>query len=472
MSGGESTQLDGAWHEFCDYARLCVVIYVGVFLHALNIFITSTTIPSITRQIGGGELINWVTTIYILMTVATSLVGPSLTRAAGVKKTLIPGALIFAFGSALCGVADTIYPFLAGRLFQGIGAGTLLVVAYSLIGGSLPERLRIKAFAMVGFVFSTAMLVGPSIGGLFAEFASWRFAFAFMAVASLIFLAVISISRAPLEEPKTGVADLGLFQLCLFVVGVICCISVVLLTNQIDDLLVGVSIATTALAALYFLIAIYRHERFGFLHPEILRLNGRVGLASWILFLLCVSMYSFSIYGAMLLQNIFSLSVTVAGYLVGGYALATTVGEVVIASVPKRHRGVLLICAQFLVLAGLCATGVFLREALLGWVLFSVAIAGLGCGLSLTGVSELIGQTTQNNKGRGASSSIPSIQMIGSAVGSALYGIIAGGFNFDENSSAELSREFALWVHVLPASVVFLAVYFALCVSTPGPQTR
>lgn len=63
MNGNDATQIDGTWSDFRNYAYLSVIIYVGVFLHALNIFITATTIPSIVREIGGGELINWVTAV-------------------------------------------------------------------------------------------------------------------------------------------------------------------------------------------------------------------------------------------------------------------------------------------------------------------------------------------------------------------------------------------------------------------------
>lgn len=472
MNGNDATQIDGTWSDFRNYAYLSVIIYVGVFLHALNIFITATTIPSIVREIGGGELINWVTAVYILMTIVTSAVGPGLMKTLGLKPTLLLGGLTFALGGALCAASNTMTLFLAGRLFQGIGAGTLLVVSYFLIGTSIPDRLRAKAFAIVGCVFSIAMLVGPSVGGLLTAVASWRFAYLSMVVLSLAHLGGIGIIRTPLGNPDTYTARPGGIPLLGYVVGVICCVSLVLLANRIDDLLPGVLIATSALIALYFLVAVYRRERFGVLHPKILCFGNEIGLASWILFLLSASTYSFSIYGSLLSQNILGLSVTASGYLVGANALSMTTGEVVIASMSKQRRQSLLTFSQVLILLGLCAVGYSLRDASLELTLLSVVVAGFGCGFSWTAVSELIGQSADGQAGLNAASSIPSIQMLGVAVGSALYGMIASSFEFDENSSAMLAKEFSFWVHVLPAAIVCLAIVFAMRIAVQRAYTR
>ena len=79
------------------------------------------------------------------------------------KKAIIVGLLIFALGSLVAGMADSIYGVLAGRLIQGAGAISAAVIA--LMSDLTREDQRTKAMAIIGvgigFVFMSAMVLGP-----------------------------------------------------------------------------------------------------------------------------------------------------------------------------------------------------------------------------------------------------------------------------------------------------------------------
>lgn len=70
-----------------------------------------------------------------------------------------------------------------------------------MIRSALPEKLWARAAGVVSAMWGLGTLFGLSLGGLFAEFGLWRWAYAALAVAALL-LAVIA--RGSFKQAKTG----------------------------------------------------------------------------------------------------------------------------------------------------------------------------------------------------------------------------------------------------------------------------
>lgn len=120
---------------------------------------------------------SWVVTAYLLAeTIATVLAG-KFGDLFGRKVIFQISAVVFVGGSAFCGVAQDMLMLVAARVVQGIGAGGLMVTAMALIADVIPLRERGKYQGALGAVFGVTTVVGPTLGGLFTDHLSWRWAF-------------------------------------------------------------------------------------------------------------------------------------------------------------------------------------------------------------------------------------------------------------------------------------------------------
>jgi EmrB/QacA subfamily drug resistance transporter len=155
-------------------------LILGMFLAALDQTIVSTAIRTIGDDLHGLSIQAWVTTAFLITsTIATPIFG-KLSDIYGRKRLFMIAITIFILGSALCGLAQSMYMLAAFRAFQGIGAGGLFPLALAIIGDIIPPRERARYQAYFMAVFATASVLGPVVGGFFAGqsnifgIAGWR----------------------------------------------------------------------------------------------------------------------------------------------------------------------------------------------------------------------------------------------------------------------------------------------------------
>ncbi|MBT2383145.1 MFS transporter [Streptomyces sp. ISL-11] len=154
-----------------------VTIVLGMLLAALDQTIVSTALPTIVADLGGGGHMAWVVTAYLLAeTVSTVLVG-KFGDLFGRKVVFQLSAVVFTAGSVFAGAANSMLMLIAARALQGIGGGGLMVTAMALIADVIPLRERGKYQGALGAVFGVTTVVGPTLGGIFTDQATWRWCF-------------------------------------------------------------------------------------------------------------------------------------------------------------------------------------------------------------------------------------------------------------------------------------------------------
>jgi EmrB/QacA subfamily drug resistance transporter len=121
--------------------------------------------------------VQWVVESYALLLASLLLVGGSLGDIYGRRKIFIFGVILFALGSAWCGLTASIPPLIVARGVQGIGAALLVPGSLAIISASFPAEQRGRAIGTwSGFTAITAA-VGPVLGGWLVDHASWRWVF-------------------------------------------------------------------------------------------------------------------------------------------------------------------------------------------------------------------------------------------------------------------------------------------------------
>jgi EmrB/QacA subfamily drug resistance transporter len=143
-------------------------LMLGMFLAALDQTVVSTAIRTIADDLQGFELQAWATTAFLITsTISTPLYG-KLSDIYGRRPFYLTAIIVFAAGSMLCGLAESMYQLAAFRAVQGIGAGGLMSLALAILGDIVPPRERSRYQGMFMAVFGTSSVLGPLVGGFFA----------------------------------------------------------------------------------------------------------------------------------------------------------------------------------------------------------------------------------------------------------------------------------------------------------------
>jgi EmrB/QacA subfamily drug resistance transporter len=158
-------------------------LMAGMFLAALDQTIVATSIRTIADDLQGLSVQAWATTAYLITaTISTPLYG-KLSDLYGRRPWFITAITVFLVGSALCGLAQSMWELAAFRALQGLGAGGLFSLALTIIGDIVPPRERAKYQGYFLAVFGTSSVLGPLVGGFLAGqdsilgITGWRWVF-------------------------------------------------------------------------------------------------------------------------------------------------------------------------------------------------------------------------------------------------------------------------------------------------------
>jgi EmrB/QacA subfamily drug resistance transporter len=173
-------------------------LMLGMFLAALDQTIVSTAIKTIGNDLNGLSAQAWVTTAFLITsTIAAPMFG-KMSDIYGRKRLFMAAIIIFVIGSALCGLAQSMYELAAFRAFQGIGAGGIMPLALAIIGDIIPPRERARYQGYMMATFASSSVLGPVLGGLFSGahtvlgISGWRWIFYINVPIAIVALIVIA----------------------------------------------------------------------------------------------------------------------------------------------------------------------------------------------------------------------------------------------------------------------------------------
>jgi EmrB/QacA subfamily drug resistance transporter len=160
--------------------RLWIVLgalALAVMLANLETSIIATALPTITGQFNAFESFAWVGTAYIVTSaISTPLLG-KLSDLYGRRLIFQSTMAIFLVGSILCGASQSMGQLIAARAFQGMGGGGIQALAFAILGDILPPRERGRYMGYFTLAFVGSSILGPLIGGLIIDQASWPWIF-------------------------------------------------------------------------------------------------------------------------------------------------------------------------------------------------------------------------------------------------------------------------------------------------------
>ncbi len=186
------------------------VLLTGQLLSALDQTIVGTALPTMVGEFGAIDSFSLVVTSYLLTTTAAMALYGKLGDLYGPKPVYMFSIGVFTAGSLLVGFSQDLTQLVIFRAVQGLGAGGLVVLAFTISASVVPPRQLGRVQGMVGAMYALASLAGPLVGGAFTEYVSWRWCFWINVPIGIIGLFVLATSlKLPKVSRKVSIDYLG-----------------------------------------------------------------------------------------------------------------------------------------------------------------------------------------------------------------------------------------------------------------------
>ncbi|KAK2767633.1 hypothetical protein FQN54_003791 [Arachnomyces sp. PD_36] len=169
-------------------------VSVGVFLSAIDQTIIVASYARIGSDLNALNLTSWVATSYFLTLTSFQPLYGRLSDIFGRKPCLLFGYAVFGIGSVGCGLSRNMNELIASRVFQGIGGGGMTTVVNILLSDIVPLRDRGVWQGIINIVYTLGAGIGAPLGGFFADYIGWRWAF--LVQGPICLIAIIAVSLA------------------------------------------------------------------------------------------------------------------------------------------------------------------------------------------------------------------------------------------------------------------------------------
>jgi len=162
-----------------EQAGLIISLCIGVLAVAFEQFAINAVMPKVASpsELNDMSRYAWAFTLFVLGQAFAIIVVGRLVDRFGAFKPLAAGMAIFALGLVLAGSAHQMTTFLAARVVQGLGGGTLNISLMVIIAEVFPEKRRSVMMSIFSFCYLLPAFMGPPLAGIIAAGIGWRWVF-------------------------------------------------------------------------------------------------------------------------------------------------------------------------------------------------------------------------------------------------------------------------------------------------------
>jgi EmrB/QacA subfamily drug resistance transporter len=397
----------------------------GLFMIMLDNTVVNVALPAIQEDLAADlSELEWIVIGYALTFAALMLTGGKLADLLGRRLIFVVGLSIFTLSSLACGLADSGEVLIAARIVQGAGAALMNPATLSIISATFPPHQRGMAIGIWAGVSALALAIGPLVGGLLTEHASWHWIFFINVPIGILAIAasfvLIDESRDTsevqrLDLPGLLTSGIGLFSL-----------TYALIEANTYGWTSGRIVTAFVVAAvgLVAFVLLERHQRTPMLDLSLFR-SGTFAGANAVMLLVAVAMFGVFFFVSLYMQNILGYSAVQAG----AAFLPMTLLIVLVAPVAGRTSD--RFGSRWLIGTGMTLLAVHLfylsrlgLEETYWSLLPAMLIGGVGMGLVMTPSAAAAMSGVPIDKAGVGSAVLNSARQVGGSVGIALIGAI------------------------------------------------
>jgi EmrB/QacA subfamily drug resistance transporter len=397
----------------------------GLFMIMLDNTVVNVALPAIQEDLAADlSELEWIVIGYALTFAALMLTGGKLADLLGRRLIFVVGLSIFTLSSLACGLADSGEVLIAARIVQGAGAALMNPATLSIISATFPPHQRGMAIGIWAGVSALALAIGPLVGGLLTEHASWHWIFFINVPIGILAIAasfvLIDESRDTsevqrLDLPGLLTSGIGLFSL-----------TYALIEANTYGWTSGRIVTAFVVAAvgLVAFVLLERHQRTPMLDLSLFR-SGTFAGANAVMLLVAVAMFGVFFFVSLYMQNILGYSAVQAG----AAFLPMTLLIVLVAPVAGRTSD--RFGSRWLIGTGMTLLAVHLfylsrlgLEETYWSLLPALLIGGVGMGLVMTPSAAAAMSGVPIDKAGVGSAVLNSARQVGGSVGIALIGAI------------------------------------------------
>jgi EmrB/QacA subfamily drug resistance transporter len=402
-----------------------VGIMLSIFLAAIESTVVATAMPTVVASLGGIRIYSWVFSGFLLTQTVTMPLWGRFSDLYGRRSVYLVGLATFLVGSALSGAAQDMVQLIVFRMIQGLGAGALMTLGYTIIGELFGLERRARMQGYISSVWGVASLLGPWVGGMLTDHVSWRWVFYINLPIGAIAVVVIATALTGMPRPpRRPVLDWA--GVVLFAAGVSAILLGIVEAGRAGSWsgLDVVALLVLGGSVLVAFVAVERRATEPIVPPRLFK--TRMIVAAVITrFLAGMAMFGALSFVPLFLQSVTGASATGAGLVLTPFVLGWVVTSVLSA------RLVLRVGYRSVVLAGMGGlTGAFLLftrwsvSLTPGGAMVDVLLAGVGMGLVVVPMLIAVQSVVARNDLGAATSMTQFFMSIGGALGLSIMGAV------------------------------------------------
>ena len=396
---------------------IVIALMVSMFLAAVEGTVVTTAIPTIVKDLNGFELISWVFSAYLLTSAISTPIYGKLSDLYGRKNILSIGIIIFLVGSCLCGLSQSMYQLIAFRAVQGLGAGAIFTVTYTIVGDIFTAEESTKIQGGISTVWGIASLVGPFLGGFLIENLSWNWIFFInlpFGIISIILLQKNLIETFDRKKHKIDYVGTLLFSsaIIIFLLGS--------LSGGKKNIIIFLIVTIVILILFYY---VEKKAQEPIIPFEIFTKNSTI--VNTISFLASGILIGADVYLPIYMQNVLGFGATISGLSMAPMSVAWLLSSFILSkAIPKYGERIVIATSSLILLISCVFVSTLSIESQLISVIVYGFIMGFGFGGAFTTLTIMVQQSVGYNK-RGAATAVNSlVRTLGQTIGVSIFGTI------------------------------------------------
>jgi EmrB/QacA subfamily drug resistance transporter len=407
-------------------------LLLALLVAALDQTVVGTAEPRIIASLSGFDRYPWVATAYMLSMTVSVPIFAKLSDIYGRKWFFMTGLIIFVVASAFCGASGDIPLPLDGmnqlilfRGIQGIGAGILFGLTFTIVGDIFSPVERGKYQGIFAAMWGLASIFGPTLGGFLTDHYSWRAVFYVNLPVGLVAAIAIWL-EFPSFRPQ-GVERKVDFAGVLTLIA--CLVPLLLALTWVTDYGWDSPRVESLIAFSIVMLAAFLFAETRATEPVIplaLFRDPIIAICAIASFVLGMGMFGIIIYLPLFMQGVMGVSATQSGSLLTPLMMAAVVGSIAAGQFTSRtgKYKVLALAGSCLLAIGMILFARMNGETVRSEVVLGMVIVGLGIGL-IQPVYTLAVQNAAPREHMGAATaSTQFFRSIGSTMGVSIFGSV------------------------------------------------